>query len=166
MHAFHSAEVQHLNDFTSEAPVRDYIRGMFQLMGRTAVLTGSCFARAGALAATSLVISSVGLGSRSLHFDEATSVVYARFDPGSLLRCLSSADPNGTIYYVLLHVWVRIFGEGEGAVRTLSALCVALTIAVVFLLGVRLFDRWVGTVAALLLASNAFIIQYAQTARA
>lgn len=134
-------------------------------MGVTAASTTGTYLRAGALAAVSLVVNSAGLGTRSLQFDEATSVTHTRLDPGSLLRLLSDADPNGTLYYLLLYGWVRIVGESEAAVRSLSALCAALAVGAVFLLGTRLFDRWVGAVAALFLACNAFIIQYAQTAR-
>lgn len=69
------------------------------------------------------------------------------------------------LYHLLLNLWVRIFGESEFAVRSMSALFGALAVAAVYLLGVHLYGRVAGLLAGLLFALNAFIVQYAQDAR-
>jgi mannosyltransferase len=68
-------------------------------------------------------------------------------------------------YYVLLHFWVRLFGEGEVAIRSLSVVFAVLAVPATFLVGQRLFGRFAGLTAALLLAVNSFFIQFAQEAR-
>jgi uncharacterized membrane protein len=48
----------------------------------------------------------------------------------------------------------------------LSVIFAALAVPIIYLLGSRLFGTAAGTVAALVLAANAFFVQYAQEARA
>src|SRR2546425_3307417 len=105
------------------------------------------------------------LGAKSGWLDEAESVAHARLGVRSLLHVLDGGDPNMGLYYVLLHFWIRIFGESESAVRGLSVLFGVLAVPAIYLVGARLFGRAAGLVAALLLAVNAFFIQYAQEAR-
>ena len=108
----------------------------------------------------------VKIGSRSIVLDESTSILYGRSSFSSLLQVLTKDDPNMGLYYLLLNFWVRIFGESEAAVRSLSAIFGALAVPAIYLLGARLFGRTLGLAAGLLLALDAFIVQYAQTARA
>lgn len=119
-----------------------------------------------ALTLLGLLLNLVHLGTKSIVLDESTSVVYARLSLTSLLPVLTGGDPNMGLYYVLLNFRVRIFGESEAGVRSLSALFAALAVPMVYLLGARLFGRTAGLVAGLLLALDAFIVRYAQTARA
>lgn len=97
--------------------------------------------------------------------DESTSIKFAHFRFVSLLPVLAGRDPNMGLYYILLNFWVKVFGESEAAVRGMSALFGALAVSAIYLLGARLFGRTVGLVAGLLLVLNAFVVQYAQTAR-
>ena len=119
-----------------------------------------------ALTLLALLLDLFHLGTTSIVLDESVSVAFARLSFWPLLRRLAGAgDPNMSLYYVLLNLWVRMFGESEAAVRSLSAIFAVLAVSAIYLLGVRLFGRTVGFVAGLLLALDAFITQYAQTAR-
>ncbi len=118
-----------------------------------------------ALTLVAFLLNLVHLGARSVWLDEATSVAYGRLDLISLLRIVAGGDPNMGLYHLVLNFWVRIFGESEAAVRSLSAIFGALAASAVYLLGVRLYGRAAGRVAGLLFALNAFIVQYAQMAR-
>jgi mannosyltransferase len=103
-------------------------------------------------------------GAASLWFDEAFSVIAARADIGSILR--GGADPVlPPFYFVLLHCWQLIAGESELAVRALSAFCSLLAVAIVYRLGLQLFDRRAGLWSAGLMAVAPFHIYYAQEAR-
>src|SRR4051794_11707787 len=44
-----------------------------------------------------------------------------------------------SIYPVLLHGWIRVFGESEASARALSAGCGVLTVVFVFRVGRRLY---------------------------
>lgn len=118
-----------------------------------------------ALTLMGLLLNLVHLATKSVWLNESESVLYGCSNLTSLVPVLTSSDPNMSLYYVLLNFWMRIFGESEAAIRSLSALFGALAVAAIYLLGARLFGRTVGFVAGLLLALNAFMVQYAQTAR-
>jgi mannosyltransferase len=115
-----------------------------------------------------LTILALGMGfyrldAKSLWYDELVSVGNARLDLGQLWRVITTRDPNMSLYYVLLHFWVRIFGYTTTAIRSLSVVAGALTVPVTVVLGRRLFGRPVAAVAGLLLAISPFFIHYEQT---
>jgi hypothetical protein len=105
------------------------------------------------------------IGSKGLWIDEAFSVWLARRPWGEMLRWVGSVDQHPPLYYALLHGWVRVFGDGEASVRSLSAFLGTLTIPVMYVLGRRLFDDRVGLVSALILATSPFHIRFAREAR-
>jgi mannosyltransferase len=110
-------------------------------------------------------LSFYSIADKSLWLDEAFSVALARLDWSEMWRVITAHEPNMGLYHVLLHHWVQL-GTGEFAVRSLSAITAIASIAPVYGIGVRLFGVHTGIIASLLLASNAFFIQYAQEARA
>jgi len=118
------------------------------------------------LSALALVFGFVELTGKSMWLDESASVDYADRGLRSLFDVLSGGDPNMGLYYVLLHGWMRIFGEGEVAVRSMSVLFAVATVPVMYLVGLRLFDRTAGLLAALFLTLDSFFVQYSQEARA
>src|SRR4051794_40094747 len=128
-------------------------------LGRTA------YAAIGALTALAFVLAFHELAEKSLVLDEASSLAWAREGAGGLWDVVSGKDPNGGIYYLLLNGWVRVFGDGEGAARALGAVAAGLSVPALAVLGARLFGWATGLVAALLLAVDAFFIEWAQTAR-
>lgn len=102
------------------------------------------------------------LGDKSIWLDEAASLVRARTE--SIWESLA-AQSNMGLHTFLLHFWIRVFGESETAIRSLSVLFAALCVPAVYLVGRRLFDRHVGLVGAVLLTPNAFFLSWAQQAR-
>jgi hypothetical protein len=117
---------------------------------------------AGAVAAGAAIAVAVVLRftARSpLWLDEAQTVTIARLP----LRHLASAlrhDGGPPLYYALLHVWMRMFGTGVLAVRSLSALLGLAVLPVVWRLGHRIGGRDTAWSAALLLASSPFAVRY------
>jgi mannosyltransferase len=69
------------------------------------------------------------------------------------------------LYYMLLHVWMGVFGDSETAVRALSTTCATLAIPVAWWAGRVVFGSRAAWVAAALTATNPFLTQYAQEAR-
>ena len=103
-------------------------------------------------------------GVASLWFDEAFTVIASRMDIMSILH--GQADPVlPPFYFIALHLWQKVVGESELAVRAFSGLCSLLAVAGIYRLGSRLFDRRAGLWAAALMAVAPFQIYYAQETR-
>ena len=105
------------------------------------------------------------IGAKTLWLDEAFSIWLARQPLWEMVGWLVRIDQHPPLYYTLLHGWIRLFGDLQGAVRGLSALCSTLAVPV-FYAGVRrLTDRPTALIAAFILAISPFHIRYAQEAR-
>src|SRR4051794_8726566 len=74
-------------------------------------------------------------------------------------------DGSPPLYYVLLHLWMRVAGTSEPGARTLSLVFATLAVPVSFWAARALFGQRAGWVAAVLAATNPFMTQYAQEAR-
>jgi mannosyltransferase len=105
-----------------------------------------------------------GIARQSIWYDEGLSIYYARGDIGEVLRGVSRSD-HPPLHPLLLHLWMGLCGDGEFSVRMLSTWWGVVAVALIYRLGRRLFDRTVGTLAALLLTVSPFAIWFAQEAR-
>lgn len=76
--------------------------------------------------------------TQSFWRDEAFSVLVAERPITFLITKLGFEPP---VYYILLHVWMKIFGNGEIAVRSLSLLAMTLATIVVIKWAEKLFGR-------------------------
>lgn len=105
------------------------------------------------------------LGEQSLWRDEIASVALARLPLSQIWSAWMVHETNPPLYYTLLHVWIRSFGEGEFAVRSLSALIGTAAVVCAGALGRKLKSEEAGVIAALLMAVSALQIFYSQEAR-
>src|SRR4051812_46099372 len=99
-----------------------------------------------------------------LWLDEALSVNIARLPLHDMFDALKR-DGHPPLYYLLLHVWMKAFGEGDHAVRSLSGFCSVATLPLAWLAGRRFGGRATAIALVVLLATNPFAIRYATEAR-
>jgi len=71
-----------------------------------------------------------------LWLDESLTVEIARRPVGGLLAALRH-DGSPPLYYLLLHVWIKMFGDGDVAVRALSGLLSLATLPLAWAAGAR-----------------------------
>ncbi len=121
-----------------------------------------------ALALGGLVLVSVLLRTSALHapfwIDEGLSVGIAShgfLDLPGVLRL----DGSPPLYYVLLRVWMSIFGDGQATTHVLSLGFALVAIPVAYWAGAGIFGRRAGLFAAILAAVNPFLTYYAQETR-
>ena len=121
-----------------------------------------------ALALGGLLLVSVLLRTTALHapfwIDEGISVGIAShgfLDIPGVLRL----DGSPPLYYLLLHVWMAIFGDGQATTHVLSLGFALLAIPVAYWAGAGTFGRRAGLCAAILAAVNPFLTYYAQETR-
>jgi mannosyltransferase len=108
----------------------------------------------------------VGLSSLSLWFDEAFSISLARNHVVPIILFLASGhDAHPPLYYVLLSLWIHLFGSSEAAARSLSAVIGLVTIPLLYVFARRLVDGSVALLSAALFAGSAFAALAAREAR-
>lgn len=116
------------------------------------------------LTSLGMILRFYRIGANSYWLDEAISVLIARASvPAILSNAGRSSHPS--LYYLLLHFWLRWGTTAELWVRLPSALLGSLTIPLIALLGQDLFNRRVGLVSGLFLTLAPFHVAYSQEAR-
>jgi len=105
------------------------------------------------------------IGTRSFWQDEAFSLDAIRGGWYGLALLAKTHEINMVVYYALLQVWTT-FGDSDAWIRSLSAIFAVGSVFAMFPLARELFGLRVATLATLLLGLNAFVIEYAQEARA
>ncbi len=119
----------------------------------------------GALVLVILVSVLARLHSPSvLWLDEALSVEISRKAVPQLFDALRR-DGSPPLYYLVLHVWMAMFGETATATRALSTVFSLAALPVMFATGRRLGGTRVAWGALLLLATNPFAVRYATETR-
>jgi hypothetical protein len=83
----------------------------------------------------------------------------------SAISGLMRQDGSPPLYYLLLHVWMSVFGRTEAATHALSLLFALLAIPAALWAGTRMFGRRVGVIAALIVAFLPYLTTYAQETR-
>lgn len=106
------------------------------------------------------------LGHQSLWYDEIVSLTLAKQPFGAMLHAIPRTESTPPLYYVFLWVWVRLFGEGAEALRSLSAMFGVLTALVIYLAARVRFSAGAALVAGALAATNPMLIWYSQETRA
>ena len=96
--------------------------------------------------------------------DEALSVGISSHSLAAIPGVLRH-DGSPPLYYLLLHVWMGIFGSSESATHAMSLLFALLTIPAAMWAGWSLFGKRAGVMAAILFAFSSFLTDYSQETR-
>ncbi len=111
-----------------------------------------------------LCLRAYRLDGQSLWADEGNSAALAARSLATITRD-AAHDIHPPLYYYMLHLWVRIFGDSEIALRSLSAFAGTALVFVTYLLGAELFNRRVALIASFLAAMSPLQIHYSQETR-
>lgn len=104
--------------------------------------------------------------ARSLWLDEAATVAIASQHGSALGAAIAHDGGNMLAYYAVMHALLGLFGHSTLVIRIPSALATAVTVAIVCLIGRRLFGRWTALAAGLLTAVSLPLVFWGQDARA
>jgi 4-amino-4-deoxy-L-arabinose transferase-like glycosyltransferase len=120
------------------------------------------------------------LGHQGFWFDEGNTALLVKQSPGGMLGLIPQTESTPPLYYMAAWVWVRIFGDTEGGLRSLSALAGVLTVPVAYAAAAELVSGWraaagsidlqaagrrAGLITAALTACNPLLIWYSQEGR-
>jgi hypothetical protein len=121
-----------------------------------------------ALALAGLVALSLLLRSTALHahywIDEGLSIGISSH-PFADIPGVLRQDGSPPLYYLLLSLWMGLFGDGEAHTHALSLAFALATVPVAFVGARALFGERAGWIAALLAALNPYLTYYAQETR-
>lgn len=119
-----------------------------------------------ALVLAAAVLRFRGLDAQSLWLDEAMSVYFINLGLDRLWEITFVREPNPPLYYLLLLGWTEVWGQGEIAVRSLSAVLGCLCVLPAFALARDIGGTRVGLLAGLATAASPYLLWYSQEARA
>jgi uncharacterized membrane protein len=116
------------------------------------------------------------IGQKSLWRDEFYSLQasaghvdrnsnHVRYSPLGVIPALGK-DTDVPLYFMLLNLWIRVFGNSEVALRSLSAIFGIGAIFLIYLVARALLHERVGLISALILMLAPAQVYYAQEARA
>jgi 4-amino-4-deoxy-L-arabinose transferase-like glycosyltransferase len=121
-------------------------------------------ARAGLVVCIAVAVAArVHVGS-PLWLDEALSVNIASLPLGDVLTALRH-DGHPPLYYLLLHAWMHVAGDGDDAVRLLSGVLSIASLPVAYVAGARLGNRVTGAWTVVLIGLTPFCVRYGTEAR-
>ncbi|MBI3142369.1 MAG: glycosyltransferase family 39 protein [Bacteroidetes bacterium] len=113
----------------AEKDVRDYV---FH------ILLSKPWLGAGLLVLVNLLFRLPETGTPSIWLDEAQTMYQVQRDIASILEDYVKQQQNAPLYFILVHVWVKLFGVSVFAVRLFSVLCMALAGGVLYVFARRL----------------------------
>ncbi len=116
------------------------------------------------LTAGGLALRLVDLSRESFWLDEAGRAAIAAQPLGAIPGVVGVIELSPPLYHLLLHGWLRLVGDGDFALRLLSALLGAAAIPATYLLVRALLDRRTALVAALLAAVTPLYVVYSREA--
>lgn len=104
--------------------------------------------------------------STGLWFDEMVSLYAANQTfPFGIINWLAKNDVHSPLYFLILHLWMNLFGDSDVAVRSLSVLFGVLNVPTIYYVGKEIESKKIGLVAAFFVAINSFLIYYSQEVR-
>ena len=96
--------------------------------------------------------------------DEALSVNIASLPLGDLTEALKH-DGHPPLYYVLLHGWMNLFGDGNLAVRSMSAVISVATLPLAYLAGRRIGGPRLGLTTVFVVALSPYAFRFGSETR-
>jgi len=119
----------------------------------------------GGLIVLAAVIRIIVIDNQSFWWDEALTAYEARAPFGSMVNTVLHVETTPPLYFVVIWVWAHLFGTGEIALRSVSALAGVALVPIAYLSARELVSRQAGVLAAAFVALNPFMIWYSQEAR-
>jgi len=108
------------------------------------------------------LLRATSLDVQSLWRDEVDALRFATAPWSEILSSFTRPGWNGPMYFFILRGWVSVTGTTGYAMRFFSLVFGVLCVPLSYVLGTRLFRRYVGTMTALLVTFSPYLIWYSQ----
>lgn len=104
------------------------------------------------------------LDAESLWLDEGSSVRFANLKIDEIIKS-TKTDANPPLYYIILHLWIKMFGDSEASVRFPSVIFGIITVIILYKLCLKFWDEKVALISSLIAGISVFQVFYSQEAR-
>src|SRR5690606_12829541 len=84
---------------------------------------------------------------------------------GNVVRAVKLSDTSPPLYYLLLHLWSRLWGMGDLALRMFSIVCSLACVPLILAIGREVESEKTGWIAAVLFAMAPVAVYYASEGR-
>ena len=118
-----------------------------------------------AIMALAFILRVIEITEDSIWIDEAFAIMAARLDFEPMLARIFADGLTPPLHYLILSVWIQIFGDSELSTRSLSLLFGVVSVWLIYELAALLAGRRVALLSTLILALSSFHVHYAQEAR-
>ncbi len=147
------------------ATVAEHASGRRERAVRLRALSEPAIGAVLCLTSLAAVLRFARIGHQGFWFDEGNTALLVHLSPGKMLGLIPQSESTPPLYYCLLWVWARVFGFGEAALRSFSALAGVAVVPFAYGAARKLISERAGVIAAALTACNPLLIWYSQEAR-
>jgi mannosyltransferase len=119
----------------------------------------------GAVIVLAAAIRIVTLDNQSFWADEALTAHEAGLPFGAMLHSVARSETTPPLYFAVVWGWAKLFGTGNIALRSVSAIAGVALVPIAYLCARELVSRRAGLLAAAFVAVNPFMVWYSQEAR-
>ncbi len=84
------------------------------------------------------------IGARDICGDEPFTIFHAQDSVHNILKLPAQNEPNPPLFMLLLHFWMKLFGNNPISVRTLPLIFNSFTAVYLYLIGKKLINIWAG----------------------
>jgi mannosyltransferase len=120
----------------------------------------------GVVLAVAAVVRFAGIGSQSFWLDEIVTWELLQRPFGDMLGTVPHSESTPYLYYAVAWLWAHVVGDGEAALRSLSAVCGVAAVAAIWAAARELVSSRAALAAGALAALNPLLVWYSQEARA
>ena len=120
----------------------------------------------GIIVVVAALVRFANIAGQSFWEDELFTVWLTHMDFGEMMSTIPSSEATPPMYYVVVWAWARLFGSGELALRSLSALAGIAAVPLSYLAVAQVTRKQVALALSALVALNPFLVWYSQEARA
>jgi uncharacterized membrane protein len=103
-----------------------------------------------------------GLTAQSMWRDEVDAIQFSQMPLSVMASYFTRPGWNGPLFYLFLRPWIAIAGRTEFGLRYFSSCLSVIAVALLYRLAQTWFSKPVGVLAALLMATSAYMVWYAQ----
>ena len=134
-------------------------------MNLSLILNNNKYKIAFGLFITYLCFTIYKIGETSLWYDECFSIDLGNDSCEEIIHYSLYNDTNPPFYILLIHFWIKVFGDSEVALRSVSAISGSLACSIFFLLALKFFNWQTAVFSILLYFSSNDLYYYSQEGR-